>query len=332
MPLDPRVQAFLQQAGLLYQAGTPPREPMALLAELRANDERAKALLAQAAEREPVARVENRSIPGPAGEIPVRLYTPEGSGPFPVLVYVHGGGWVGGNLDTHDLGCRRWCREAGCLVMSVDYRRPPEARFPAGLEDCYAATCWMAAHAAEVQGDPTRIAVAGDSGGGNFAAVVALMSRDRGGPALVFQLLLVPVMDFRVTTSSWKDYDGYMMTKAEFLITRDFYLSNEQEQTHPYAAPLLAPDLHGLPPALIITAECDPVRDGGEQYGQRLLEAGVPVNVSRYDGMAHGFMGLGALVPQTKQALAETVRALRMAFLPSGEQAGQRQELEQYGL
>lgn len=314
MPLDPRVRTFLEQTGLLYQAGSGPREPMALLTELRANDERAKTLLAQAGEREPVARIENRGIAGPSGEIPVRLYTPEGSGPFPILVSFHGGGWVGGNLDTHDSGCRYWCREARCLVVSVDYRRPPEAKFPAGLEDCYAATCWMATHATQFRGDAARMAVCGDSGGGNFAAVIALMSRDRGGPLLVFQLLLVPVMDFRPTTPSWKDYDGYMMTKEEFLIVRDFYLSDEQEQTHPYAAPLLAPDLHGLPPALIITAECDPVRDGGEQYGQRLLEAGVPITVSRYDGMVHGFMGMRSLVPQADQALAEAVYALQAAF------------------
>jgi acetyl esterase len=140
------------------------------------------------------------------------------------------------------------------------------------------------------------------------------MSRDRGGPALVFQLLICPAADYRVTTSSWRDFDGYLIPKAEFLIVRDFYVPQKQEHSHPYAAPSLAADLHGLPPALFITAECDPMRDGGEQYGQRLVEAGVPATVSRYDGMIHGFMHLNTLVPQADQALAEAILALRAAF------------------
>src|SRR5437660_4575038 len=142
----------------------------------------------------------------------------------------------------------------------------------------------MAAHAAAYRGDPARIAVSGDSGGGYLAAATALMIRDRGGPALVFQLLLWPSMDFRLTTASWKDYDGYLISSEEFRIFPEIYLPNEAEQSNPYAAPSLAPDLHGLPPALVITAECDPLRDGGEEYGQRLLEAGVPATISRYEG------------------------------------------------
>src|SRR5205085_12579700 len=140
------------------------------------------------------------------------------------------------------------------------------------------------------------------------------MIRDRGGPALVFQLLLWPTMDFRLTTASWKDYDGYLISSEEFRIFPEIYLPNEAEQSNPYAAPSLAPDLHGLPPALVITAECDPLRDGGEEYGQRLLEAGVPATVSRYDGMVHGFMHYVTSVPQAKQALAEASLALRTAF------------------
>lgn len=310
MPLDPRIRTFLEQTGLLTQAGSAPREPEILLAESRASMNKVTVV----PDSKPDIHIENRMIPGPKGDIPIRVYTPEGIGPFPILVFFHGGGWVAGNLDTHDAGCRYLCREVGCLVLAVDYRLPPEYKFPTGLEDCYAATCWMAAHATQFRGDSTRIAVGGDSGGGNFAAVIALMSRDRSGPTLLFQLLLVPVMDFRLTTPSWRDYDGYMMTKEEFLIARDFYLSNEEEQSHPYAAPLLAPDMHGLPPALIITAECDPVRDGGEYYGHRLLEAGVPTTISRYDGMAHGFMGMRALVPQADQALSEAVQVLQAAF------------------
>jgi acetyl esterase len=176
----------------------------------------------------------------------------------------------------------------------------------------------MAAHAAEFQGDPARIAVSGDSGGGHLAAATALMIRDRGGPNLLFQLLLWPLMDFRLTTSSWQDYDGYLIFSEEFLIFREIYFSNEAEQLHPYAAPSLAADLHGLPAALIITAECDPLRDGGEEYGQRLLEVGVPASVSRYEGMIHGFMYMRHLAPQkVEQAFAEVSDALRLAFKDS---------------
>jgi acetyl esterase len=311
MPLDPRIQAFLEQTGLLMKPGSIPRKPEVLLAEERAKVK--KTIAAPASTLEPVACVENRVIAGPAGDLPLRLYTPEGAGPFPILMFFQKS-WCAGNLDTHELMCRSLCRGADCLVLTVDYRLAPEDPFPAALEDCYAATCWVAAHAAEIQGDPSRIAVGGESGGGNFAAAVALMSRDRGGPALVFQLLICPAADFRVTTSSWKDYDGYMIPREEFLIVRDFYVPNKEEQVHPYAAPSLAPDLHGLPAALVITAECDPMRDGGEDYGQRLLQAGVPATVSRYDGMVHGFMHMRTLTPQANQALAEVITALRTAF------------------
>jgi acetyl esterase len=313
MPLDPRLQGFLEQAGLLMRPGSVPREPEVLLAEERANVEKVKSMVALASELEPVAHVENLMIAGPAGDLLVRLYTPEGTGPFPVLMFFQKS-WCHGNLDTHEIMCRGLCRGAGCLVLIVDYRLAPEDPFPAGLEDCYTATCWMAAHSAEFQGDPTRIAVGGESGGANFAAAIALMSCDRGGPSLVFQLLICPAADFRLTTASWRDYDGYLIHREEFLIVRDFYVPREKEQSNPYAAPSLAPDLHGLPAALVITAECDPMRDGGEQYGQRLLEVGIPATVSRYDGMVHGFMHMRTLVPQANQALAEAIQALRTAF------------------
>ena len=313
MPLDPRLREFLEQGGLVAQPGSPPRKPEVLLAEERAKADKVKSMVTLASELEPVAHVENREIAGPVGDLPVRLYTPEGTGPFPVLMFFQKS-WCHGNLDTHEIMCRSLCRGAGCLVLTVDYRLAPEDPFPAALEDCYAATCWMAVHAREFHADSKRIAVGGESGGGNFAAAIALMSRDRGGPALTFQLLICPAADFRVTTASWRDYDGYLIPREEFLIVRDFYVPNEKEHSHPYAAPSLAPDLYGLPPALVITAECDPMRDGGELYGQRLLEAGVPATVSRYDGMVHVFMHLRTLVPQANQALAEVIHALRTVF------------------
>ena len=311
MPLDPKLQAFMERTGLLTKPGSAPRRPEVILAESRESVK--QATVAPGSTLEPVAHIENLVIPGPAGDLPVRLYTPEGIGPFPVLMFFQKS-WVHGNLDTHEMMCRSLCGGADCLVMTVDYRLAPENPFPAAVEDCYAATSWMSVHATEFQGDPTRIAVGGESGGGNFAAAVALMSRDRGGPTLIFQLLICPAADFRVTTDSWKDYDGYIIPKEEFLIVRDFYAPSEEERLHPYAAPSLASNLHQLPPALIITAECCPMRDGGELYGRRLLEAGVPATVSRYDGMVHGFMHLGSMVPQANQALDEVIHALRTAF------------------
>jgi len=311
MPLDPRLQVFLEQTSLLTQPESIPRKPEIFLAEQRANV--AKAIVTPGTILEPVVQVKNRVIAGPVGDLPIRIYKPEGAGPFPVLMFFQKS-WAAGHLDTHEIICRSLCHGVNCLVVTVDYRLAPENPFPAGLEDCYAATCWIATHASEFHSDPTRIAVGGESGGANFAAAIALMSRDRGEPALVFQLLICPAADYRLTTTSWKEYDGYMFTKEEFLIVRDFYVPHQEEQSHPYAAPSLAPNLRGLPPALIITAECDPLRDGGEYYGQRLLEAGVPATISRYDGMVHSFMHLRTLVPQADQALAEAIHALRTAF------------------
>src|SRR6266487_2214003 len=311
MTLDPHLKVFMEHRGLLTNPGSVPRRPEVLLAELRESVK--QTTVAPASTLESVAHIENLVIPGPAGDLLVRLYTPEGAGRFPVLMFFQKS-WCAGNLNTHEMMCRSLCGGADCLVMTVDYRLAPEYPFPAALEDCYAATSWMAVNATKLQGDPTRIAVGGESGGGNFAAAVALMSRDRGSPTLTFQLLICPAADFRVTTDSWKDYDGYMMNREEFLIVRDFYAPSEDERLNPYAAPSLAPNLHELPPALIITAECDPLRDGGELYRQRLLEAGVHVTVSRYDGMVHSFMHLRSLVPQANQALDEAIHALRTAF------------------
>lgn len=311
MSLDPKLQVFMEETGLLKKPGSAPRRPEVILAESRENVKQVP--LPPAGTLASVASIENFVIPGPAGDLPIRLYTPGGEGSFPVLMFFQKS-WCHGNLDTHEIMCRKICHSGGCLVMTVDYLLAPEHPFPAALEDCYTATTWMNIHATELQGDPTRIAVGGESGGGNTAAAIALMSRDRGGPVLKFQLLICPALDFRVTTDSWRDYDGYIIPREEFLIVSDFYVPREEDRLHPYAAPSLAPDLHALPPAFIITAECDPMRDGGELYGQRLLEAGVPAIVARYDGMIHVFMHLSSLVPQADQALSAAIQALQSAF------------------
>jgi acetyl esterase len=262
-----------------------------------------------------VAKVENRTIPGPDGEIPVRIYTPEGQGPFPVLVYFHGGGFVLCDLDTHDGSCRSLCRGAQVVVVSVDYRLAPEHGFPAGPEDCYAATRWVADNAAGIGGDASRIAIGGDSAGGNLTAVVALMARDRKGPALRFQLLIYPVTDFDFGTASYRENaEGYFLTTSMMKWFWGHYLSDAADGASAYASPLRAEDLSGLPPALCITAGYDPLRDEGEAYAEKLRAAGNDVVLSRYPGMIHGFFGMDAVLDEAKRAIGEASDALRKAL------------------
>jgi len=264
---------------------------------------------------EPVGKVEDRMIPGADGEIPVRVYTPEGAGPFPVLIYYHGGGWVIGNLDAYDPTCRALTNAARCVVASIAYRLAPEHKFPAAPEDCYAALQWVGANAAAINGDPTRIAIGGDSAGGNLTAVVAQMSRDRGGVRPVYQLLVYPVTDYRYDTPSYRENaDGYLLTKDAMVWFWNHYLSSEADGNSPLASPLRAGNFRDLPPALVITAEFDPLRDEGEAYAAKLQDAGVPVTLSRYDGMIHGFFSLGAVLGQGQHAIAEAAARLRAAF------------------
>jgi acetyl esterase len=305
MPLDPQAQALLDQ---FAAAGRPP------IAELSPQEAREtfRQMIALAGEPEPVARVEDRTVPGPAGPIPVRVYTPAGQPPLPALVYFHGGGWVIGDLDSHDPVCRALANGAGCVVVAVDYRLAPEHKYPAAAEDCYAATRFVAEQAAELGIDPARIAVGGDSAGGNLAAVVAQMARDRGGPPLVFQLLIYPVTDYSFDTVSYRDNaEGYLLTRDSMEWFWAHYLPDAAAGREPYASPLQAKDLRGLPPALVITAEYDPLRDEGEAYAERLRAAGVTATTRRYDGMIHGFFQLGGVLEQGKAAVAEAAAALR---------------------
>jgi acetyl esterase len=255
----------------------------------------------------PLADVTNRTIPGPAGDIPIRIYATQGQGPFPLVIFFHGGGFVVGDLDTADEICRTLCWGAGCSVLSVDYRLAPEHKFPAAPDDCLAATRWAAAHAAEFNADPARLVVAGDSAGGTLAAVTALRVRDEGGPALCGQLLIYPVTDYHTppTPSYLANAHGYLLTREMMIWFWAHYLNHASEAGHPHAAPLAAPDLRGLPPALVITAECDPLRDEGERYAERLQQAGVPTVHARYAGMIHGFFMLGDLFGESRRAVAE---------------------------
>lgn len=261
----------------------------------------------------PVAGITDRAIPGPAGDIPIRVYTPPGAGPFPLLVYFHGGGFVVGSIDgAHDL-CRTLCGGAGCVVVSVGYRLAPEHPFPAAPDDCLAAARWAGEHAAELGADPDRLAVAGDSAGGNLAAVTALRMRDEGGPPLRGQLLIYPVAGYHTppTPSYLANADGYLLTRAMMIWFWGHYLNHAGEASNPHAVPLAAPDLAGLPPALVITAEFDPLRDEGERYAQRMQAAGVPAVRSRYDGMVHGFLLFADLFEESRRAVDEAISWLR---------------------
>jgi acetyl esterase len=264
---------------------------------------------------EPIEAVEDRHVSGPDGEIPVRIYSPAVARPAPAIVSFHGGGWVIGDLDGYEASCRMIANSVGCVVVSVDYRLAPEHPFPAAPEDAYAATRWAAEHAAELGVDPRRLAVAGDSAGGNLAAVCALMARDRGGPDLVFQLLIYPVTDFSFDTPSYEENaKGYFLEAETMRWYWRQYLRDSADGTDPYASPLRAPDLSRLPPALVITAGYDPLRDEGEAYGRRLREAGVDATVSRYDTMFHGFFGFGRLLDAAVPANKEAFAALQAAF------------------
>jgi acetyl esterase/lipase len=308
MGVDPQTQALLDQ---IAGSGLPPLNTLPV-AEAR---QAAQALGGMAGAPEAVAGVTNRTIPGPAGDLPVRIYTPVGAPPFPALVYLHGGGWVIGNLETHDAVCRTLTNAAGCMVVSVDYRLAPEHKFPAAAEDAYAATSWVAGHAASIGADPARIAVGGDSAGGNLSAAVALMARDRGTPKLRYQLLVYPVTDAACDTASYRqNANGYFLTHDMMRWFWAHYLRSPADGHNAYASPLRAAELRGLPPALIMTAEFDPLRDEGEAYAARLREADVPVTLSRYDGMIHGFFGMAGVVDRAKDAVYEAATALRGAF------------------
>ena len=307
MPLDPQAKATLDRfnVGALPELST--LEPTVM--------RQMYAAMPQPASVETVARVEDRRIPGPKREIPVRIYTPEGRGPFPALVFFHGGCFVFGGLETHDGTCRALTNAAGSIVISVDYALAPEEKFPAAPEECYAALRWVADAGHEFNVDPRRLAVGGDSAGGNLAAVVALMARDRGGPSLAHQLLIYPVTNHAFDTASYvENASGYLLTRDMMIWAWKHYLADEQDGRNPLASPLRADDLSGLPPALVITAEFDPLRDEGEAYAARLREVSVPTRCTRYDGMFHGFFSMGEGIDKTKEAMAEAGQALRAAF------------------
>ncbi|MHA6618510.1 alpha/beta hydrolase [Pseudonocardia sp. DLS-67] len=307
MPLKPDVQALLEA----FEAqGAPPFDEMSVP---QARDA-IGAFRDLQGEPEPVGEVRDILVPGPAGDLPVRVYHPEPGTALPLLVYFHGGGWVVGNIEVVDKPCRALANASRCVVASAQYRLSPETKFPGPAEDCYAATSRLAELAGELGADPAKVGVGGDSAGGNLAAAVALMARDRGGPRLAYQLLIYPVTaPARGTTfASYRDNaDGYMLTRGSMEWFWDHYLRSPEDEKNPYAAPLHAPDLSGLPPAMVVTAEFDPLRDEGRAYAERLQEAGVEVNARTYPGVIHGFFWMAGAIGDGRTLVAEMGAELR---------------------
>lgn len=286
--LHPEAAAFLQE---LEELGAPALHTLSVDAARELHED-----FREDDAGEEVAMVRDRAIDGPDGDLPIRVYRPAGEPPFPILLWFHGGGFVLGTLDTADPTCRALANASGCVVVSVGYRRAPEHPFPAGVEDCYAATKWVSRNTETLQGSPGKLAVGGDSAGGNFAAVVALMARDRDGPAIGYQVLVYPVVSAETDWPSYRENEeGYFLTAATLEWFRDHYFDSATHEANPYAYPLAADDLSDIPPATVITAGFDPLRDEGIAYAEALESAGVAVEHRHYPDMIHGFFSM--LVP-----------------------------------
>ncbi|HUH36613.1 MAG TPA: alpha/beta hydrolase [Spongiibacteraceae bacterium] len=294
MSLHPQAQALLE----LFK-GLPSPGPGTDAVQLRAQMQ-----MPPPAAPEPVGHCEDRRIPGPGGEIPLRIYTPAGTGPFPLLMFFHGGGFVICDLDSHDSTCRALCNEAQAVVVSVDYRLAPEHPYPAAPEDCFAATLWAAEHAASLHADSARLGVAGDSAGGCLAAVVAQMARDRNALSIGFQGLIYPVTHYAFDTASYRENgEGYFLTEASMRWFWDQYLQTPAAGAEAYASPLRAASLRGLPAAAVLTAGYDPLRDEGRAYADALRAAGVDVDYRCFDSQFHGFAGMLAMIDEAREAL-----------------------------
>lgn len=318
MPLDPQARAVLERVA---RAQLPPYPRLgAAAARTLYRETRGKLAAAPPA----VARADDLRATGPVGDVPVRAYRPLGAADaerLPALVYFHGGGWTIGDLDTHDVPCRELANLAHCAVVSVDYRLAPEHRFPAAFDDAVAATHWVHAHAAGLGIDASRLAVGGDSAGGNLAAAVAIALRDTWGPRLAMQTLIYPATDQAADTPSHAAFaDGYLLTREAIVWFRDNYLRGPEDAADWRASPLRAPDLAGLPPAYVITAGFDPLLDEGRAYAERLRAAGVKVTYECFAGMIHGFITMGGAIAAAHHALYRAALGLKQAFAAAAAQ------------
>ena len=266
--------------------------------------------------------IDNRTIPGPGGDIPVRHYRPAGASAetvLPALLYFHGGGWTIGDLDTHDTLCRELANLARCAVLSVDYRMGPEHKFPAAVDDAHASFRWLVAQSAALRMDPARIAVGGDSAGANLATVVALIARDEGGTQPCFQLLIYPATEHAFATASHQAFaQGYLLTRESMRWFMGNYLRDERDALDWRASPARAPRLDGLPRATVMTAGFDPLRDEGKAYAERLADSGVDVAYRAYPGMIHGFIMMGGVLDTANDAVHDAAADLTSAFARGG--------------
>lgn len=310
MALHPQIQLALKA---MADAGLPAIESLSPAEARAVFDAMAKARGGTPA---PIARAEDRSLPGPGGDLPVRIYWPNAAGTRPAVLYFHGGGHVLGNLDTHDVVARNLCGGADALVVSVDYRMGPEHRFPAAADDAWAAYRWLLGAAPALGADPARVAVCGDSAGGNLAAVVALMARDAGDTAIRLQALVYPVVDFALADDSYRRFaEGYgVLTRGAMQWFQGHYLSSPGDAADWRASPVKAASHAGLPPAVIVSAECDVLRDEGERYADALRAAGVAVDHREFPGMIHGFFGMTPAVDDAVAAQRHIADALRRAL------------------
>lgn len=310
MPLTAQNAEFLQS---LADAGAQPFHTMEPVQCRQAFD---ALLLSMPATTATVADISDSTIPGPGGDLAVRVYTPDGPGPFPALLYLHGGGWVIGSLDANNNLCTELSARAEAVVIAVDYRKAPEASFPAGSDDCMEALRWIAANAQQLNIDPARIAVGGDSAGANLSAVTAQRTRDEGGPRLCGQLLFYPMVRLAggPTASMLANAEGPLLSRTDIEYFVNHYVGKGVEARHPYCSPLLADSFADLAPALVQTAEFDPLLDDGEDYARALKDAGNDVVLTRYDGAFHGMLCFPTALDQSKEMLTEAIDWLRKRF------------------
>ncbi len=313
---DAQMKAVLDQLGALHPKQIDKLTP----AEARKQPTPAdgvKALLKKMGKStapEPVGSVKNTTIPGPAGSVPVRIYTPRGRGPFPVVVYIHGGGWVIATLDTYDSSPRAMTNMAGAVVVSVEYRKAPEHKFPAAHEDCYAVMQYVIKNAAKMNGDPKRVAIMGESAGGNMATSVCMMARDRKGMMPIYQVLIFPVANSDTNTPSYRENaNAKPLNKAIMVWFAHHTIKSQADLTNPYLA-VLQGNAKGLPPATVITAQIDPLRSEGKAYADKLKAAGIAVRYRNYEGVAHEFFRMGAVVDKAKAAEQFAADGLKSAF------------------
>ena len=311
MALDPNVKKILDMlaiAGMVDIADLTPEQMregfrrLALMVDYR---------------QAPIGKIVDGQLPGPGGPLRTRSYYPQHfpAGRLPGLIYFHGGGGIFGSIDTHEGICRMLANESGCVVIAVGYRQAPEHKFPAAVEDAYAATEWVVEHAGELGLDPQRIAIGGDSAGGNLAAVVCQRARQCNGPRLALQVLLCPVLDLNADTMSWRAFEkGYFLNRAMIGWMLDHYCTPDVDRNDPRLSPLRAADLSGLPQAHIHTAEFDPLRDEGEAYAKRLERAGVAVTYTCHHGMIHHFFGMAGVIPYARSAMKMAGAAIKQAL------------------